>query len=39
MKYTTIQESNNVCTVTLIIFQNYSKMLLSNSIDALNYLA
>lgn len=34
-----IQESNNVCTMRLIVFQNYSQILLSNFIDILKYSA
>lgn len=39
MKYIKIQESCNVCTVSSIIFQNESTILLLNSVDILNDLA
>lgn len=44
MEYIKIQESNNIIQhrnsrTNSIILQNYSKILLSNSVDILNYLA
>lgn len=39
MKYIKIQESYNVCTMSLIILQNDSTSLLLNSVDILNYLS
>ena len=39
MKYIKIQESCNVYTVSSIIFQNESTILLLNSVDILNDLA